>query len=328
MNPLPAIADLPGGVPVLLFPVRVETRYLPDGAGGTNLCCRVYPAAPELDTHEPELTSDETALGADYQRGVATATSADQTHAAWLTLCSQLGAPPSRLGRTGDRAGCPRPRHPRRHLDPAGAGRRAAGLLGGARLPQRAAGIRGRRPARGERSPASRTGARPGDRGGPGGRDPARQTRSPGWSTTPPRSRTAWRSQSQLGTGPLDLDRLVVLGAKGLPPADGAARVTRLLDAQRYTGEIALLIPGHPEQQHARRAFGLLDVDGRPDPAQPPPAARAGRRQRRHRLAAALGVDPAVARRDPRGRARAAPLPRRRPTPCCGRRRGASSSGR
>ena len=65
-----AIAAIPGvdpigaldsGVPIVLFPVRLETRFL-----GKDLLIRIYPDDVHIDTHEPELTPEEIARGRRY----------------------------------------------------------------------------------------------------------------------------------------------------------------------------------------------------------------------------------------------------------------------
>ena len=43
--------------PVVLFPVRMETRFFPQTDGSVELCVRVYPDAIHVDSHEPELTA-------------------------------------------------------------------------------------------------------------------------------------------------------------------------------------------------------------------------------------------------------------------------------
>ncbi len=45
--------------PVVLFPVRLETRFFPLADGSSELRVRVYPDKIHIDSHEPELTSDE-----------------------------------------------------------------------------------------------------------------------------------------------------------------------------------------------------------------------------------------------------------------------------
>ena len=49
--------------PVVLFPVRLETRFFPQTDGTTELRVRVYPDTIHIDSHEPELTDDEVLWG-------------------------------------------------------------------------------------------------------------------------------------------------------------------------------------------------------------------------------------------------------------------------
>ena len=52
--------------PLLLLPVRLETRFFPRVDGGADLRVRVYPDAVHVDTHEPELTDAELTWGAHF----------------------------------------------------------------------------------------------------------------------------------------------------------------------------------------------------------------------------------------------------------------------
>jgi hypothetical protein len=75
VNPIPAIPVVPAdpnldlplsfgpAQPLLLFPVRLETRFFPRGDGGADLRVRVYPDAIHVDTHEPDLTEAEITWG-------------------------------------------------------------------------------------------------------------------------------------------------------------------------------------------------------------------------------------------------------------------------
>ena len=49
--------------PVVLFPVRLETRFFPQADGSSELRVRVYPDRVHIDSHEPELTADELTWG-------------------------------------------------------------------------------------------------------------------------------------------------------------------------------------------------------------------------------------------------------------------------
>jgi len=49
--------------PVVLSPVRLETRFFPQADGSSELRVRVYPDKVHIDSHEPELTDDELTWG-------------------------------------------------------------------------------------------------------------------------------------------------------------------------------------------------------------------------------------------------------------------------
>src|SRR5581483_1940072 len=82
----------PGTVPLVLFPVRLETRFFPQPDGSTELHVRVYPDRIHVDTHHPELTTDERTWGAQYwQQDWAAGTNTDGRADAWSILASRFG---------------------------------------------------------------------------------------------------------------------------------------------------------------------------------------------------------------------------------------------
>jgi hypothetical protein len=83
------IGDLDQGMPLVLFPVRLETRYDTDPAS-TRLRIRVYPDDVHLDTHEPELTEAEAEAGRHYWRTSWTAAAPDRLRA-WTILVTAAG---------------------------------------------------------------------------------------------------------------------------------------------------------------------------------------------------------------------------------------------
>lgn len=64
------VATLSSRHPVVLLPLRIETRFLPH-EGKPHLFVRVVPDALAIDTHEPSLTDREAELGAEYWQEVA-----------------------------------------------------------------------------------------------------------------------------------------------------------------------------------------------------------------------------------------------------------------
>ena len=60
---MPAAPLCPGDLPLVLLPVRLETRFFTLADGSTELRVRVFPDKIHLDSHEPELTADEQTLG-------------------------------------------------------------------------------------------------------------------------------------------------------------------------------------------------------------------------------------------------------------------------
>jgi hypothetical protein len=85
-------------IPLLLLPVRLETRFR-TVPGGTDLLIRIYPDDLHVDTHEPSLTDNEVGAARQYweqiwRSGTADA-SASQTRerSAWSQLADRFGAP-------------------------------------------------------------------------------------------------------------------------------------------------------------------------------------------------------------------------------------------
>ncbi len=83
----------PSNVPLVLLPVRLETRFFLLPGNVTELRVRVYPDKIHVDTHQPELTTDERTWGTrywqqDWLAGNDTAARAN----AWTTLAGRFGA--------------------------------------------------------------------------------------------------------------------------------------------------------------------------------------------------------------------------------------------
>jgi hypothetical protein len=87
--------SLPSSVPLLLLPIRIETRFVAipqpnvDVSAGT-LFVRAYPDTISTSSFEPELTADEIAAGTAYWQHVWTS---HDTLAAWRVLAGAYTAP-------------------------------------------------------------------------------------------------------------------------------------------------------------------------------------------------------------------------------------------
>lgn len=84
--------------PLLLFPVRLETRFVPARNGsGTELRVRVYPDDVHIDTHEPGLTEEEERWGRHFWEQVSAGPAGgDQTgrkQQAWQQVVDRFGSP-------------------------------------------------------------------------------------------------------------------------------------------------------------------------------------------------------------------------------------------
>src|SRR4029453_12401069 len=65
IDPVDALASLEATHPILLLPVRLETRFKQAGAQW-RLLVRIYPDQIHEDEHEPRLTDAERAAGTTY----------------------------------------------------------------------------------------------------------------------------------------------------------------------------------------------------------------------------------------------------------------------
>ncbi len=80
--------------PVVLFPVRLETRFFPHPAGGFELRVRVYPDTVHIDSHEPELTADELTWGQHFwEQTWRAANDEERAKAAWRQLADRFDSP-------------------------------------------------------------------------------------------------------------------------------------------------------------------------------------------------------------------------------------------
>ena len=80
--------------PVVLFPVRLETRFFPQADGSSELRVRVYPDKVHIDSHEPELTADELAWGQHFwEQTWRAATDEGRAKTAWQQLADRFDPP-------------------------------------------------------------------------------------------------------------------------------------------------------------------------------------------------------------------------------------------
>ena len=84
---------LNGDRPLVLFPVRLETRFF-----GQELRIRVFPDKIHVDTHEPELTADEVEWGKHFHTLLWNATTEEARKDAWQQLADRYGARPRVVG--------------------------------------------------------------------------------------------------------------------------------------------------------------------------------------------------------------------------------------
>lgn len=96
-HPRSTIGGLDDGIPFLLLPVRIETRFINIGRSH-ELWVRIYPDDIAIHTHEELLTDQELAAGEKYWKALFDAEKnggeqkEDQKKAAWATLTSMFGS--------------------------------------------------------------------------------------------------------------------------------------------------------------------------------------------------------------------------------------------
>jgi len=89
------VANMSAGIPVLFFPVRIETRFINAG-NATELWIRIYPDDIHIHTHEFLLTEEEHFAGRQYWLNLLKAnrenvSAEDQKKAAWKTFSEGRG---------------------------------------------------------------------------------------------------------------------------------------------------------------------------------------------------------------------------------------------
>ncbi|HTH49494.1 MAG TPA: hypothetical protein VMB21_18405, partial [Candidatus Limnocylindria bacterium] len=93
-NPsIPAQSLCPGDLPLVLLPVRLETRFFTLPGNVTELRVRVYPDKIHIDSHETDLTSAERTLGMQYwTQDWAAGSDNTARSTAWRGLADRFGA--------------------------------------------------------------------------------------------------------------------------------------------------------------------------------------------------------------------------------------------
>jgi len=80
--------------PVVLFPMRLETRYFPLADGSTELRVRVYPDRVHIDSHEPALTADELTWGQHFwEQTWRAGNDEERRKTAWRQLADRFDPP-------------------------------------------------------------------------------------------------------------------------------------------------------------------------------------------------------------------------------------------
>jgi hypothetical protein len=259
------LRQLPADFPIVLLPVRIETRFAMDAAGQA-LLVRVYPDEIAVDDHRDALTEAEVAAAARFWERVWRAGRSDPAaeRSAFVDLAAEVGltralfamhaTAPDDQGRPSDPVPPPAPlasppvladlpRAGEEQLEPAVSRVlpdrwTVLGFRGGALVAQ-AEGLPILDPL--PLGPSAATAALPnGDGAGPPLEDAIRwladfeAALAVGMAVRVPLSDTA------------GFDRLIVLGVRPTDPETGARAVEQLLDAQRYADGLGFLAAGAP----------------------------------------------------------------------------------
>ena len=80
--------------PIVLFPVRLETRFFTMPDGSSELRVRVYPDKVHIDSHEPGLTADELIWGKHFwEQSWRAANDEERGKTAWRQLADRFDSP-------------------------------------------------------------------------------------------------------------------------------------------------------------------------------------------------------------------------------------------
>jgi hypothetical protein len=226
--------------PLLLLPVRLETRFAwDDGAGGWTLAAaagvdrtllvRIYPDDVHDDAHEPELTRDELLVLRELQRRLKAARDLKDLNDAWSDVIRRVG--PLRAGWIGEMIARGRPgRRPGFLSRPSVARLLPDRWVALARLDDGSTRVALSKPVK----------------------EPLETGPSPdgmAWMIDFDAAVAAGMGLVITNIPPSlqEVPRLLVVGARGsLDPAETADELARLLDAQHYTRGLAFMRPGTP----------------------------------------------------------------------------------
>jgi hypothetical protein len=82
------------GRPVVLFPVRLETRFFTMPDASSELRVRIYPDTVHIDSHEPELTSEEQLWGRHFwEETWRAASDEERAKSVWRQLADRFDPP-------------------------------------------------------------------------------------------------------------------------------------------------------------------------------------------------------------------------------------------
>ncbi len=92
-SPPPATVLCPSDLPLVLLPVRLETRFIMQTDGSAILKVRIYPDKIHIDSHERDLTPDEVTWGKNYwEQDWRAGSDAEARAAAWRQIADRLTA--------------------------------------------------------------------------------------------------------------------------------------------------------------------------------------------------------------------------------------------
>ena len=278
----PAVAmELSAGParPLVLFPVRLETRFFPLADGSSELRVRVYPDTVHIDTHEPALTPEEVTWGQHFWTQTWRAgNNEDRAKEAWRQLADRFGPP-----RAAWVAQALKPLNPKEDRPDTPIADDKA-LPKPIRFPTPAT-----QPEPWMRAPQTRTlpnfwimlGYKNGQlivnvKGGPI-REPLATGPDPSPSATVDEAgldkgikwMVDFNAAEEAGMGiraklskeqaAAGLDFLLVLGVKDA--ADSATRLTELFNAHHYTSGLSFIPPGTPSNNTAEKPSGFSSED-------------------------------------------------------------------